>query len=68
MSRLDGYAERKALLVLQSDLQRLRLTAAAHQVRTTLTQPLAGQPRLHLLLRSLSIALAAYRIFRVFRH
>jgi hypothetical protein len=67
MSRLDDYAERKALLVLKSDLERLRLTAAAHQVQTTLTQPLWGQPRLGLLLRSLSIALAAYRIFRVFR-
>lgn len=33
MNKLDEYAERKALLVLKSDLDRIRLTIAVRQVR-----------------------------------
>lgn len=39
MSQLDDYAQRKALLVLKSDLERLRLSGAARQAQALLAPP-----------------------------
>ena len=89
MNKLDEYAERKALLVLKSDLDRIRLTIAVRQVRAIfappvaperavwaaplagtlvgLALPLVGTQRLTFMVRTLSIALTAYRAIRNWR-
>lgn len=43
MNKLDEYAERKALLVLKSDLDRIRLTIAVRQVRAIFAPPVAPE-------------------------
>jgi hypothetical protein len=41
MSKLTDYSERKALLVLRSDVERLRLRMAVLQVRTIIAPPVS---------------------------
>lgn len=43
MNQHDDYADRKALLVLKSDLDRIRFTLAVRQVRTVLNPPVSAE-------------------------
>lgn len=43
MNKLDDYAERKAFLILKSDLDRIRLTIAVRQVRAIFAPPVAPE-------------------------
>lgn len=44
MSPQDDYALRKAQLIAQCDLERLRIQFALHELRITLTAPIATEP------------------------
>ena len=63
----DDLESKRALLVAQAELDRLKLVHAARDVRGSVRGPLTGVARAGRVMRALSLALAVWRFVRRLR-